>query len=241
MLVSLIKMLSNIGQPVPQFATYPYDGALKDVVSAFEKDFPSEVGLADVVERLRNGGEIVTVTVPESSFYSGQILKPLQFKIPVKAGLLRQTKRVNEAPHCPKIWQLDVTPYGEFGYFGNVSLYDSAGDLKDFAVAVDGKLHQEGTFVRNDALGDLNGPFKGFGLAELFANGGMRIIAGDDSRVDVRGESLLFEYEPGRGGASIMTGLIHMFGDIPTGEHKLMLYVRDTRGNRAFAVTGYKI
>jgi hypothetical protein len=198
-----------------------------DIMSRFAADFSSPL------EGLCKDGEEVRLKEIEGG-YAGQITRPLQqFEIkPSRYNPFGATSYREEAPHPIDIKVFNIHPDERFTYYGNLTLYDDAADLKEFLLAVDRKPYKKGIFT--PSLGLLGG---------LLANNpdtlSMSIGGG---KVEMKSDRLVVECMGDEGnlyGSS--GGGILRFGTLPAGKHELMFYAIDQRGNRSFAVTSYEI
>ena len=223
------------------YITEPDNGELVDIVQAFERDFQNGTtlnGIGDLVEHLCQGNETVTLKrLEDGGGYSVQIARLAQLHdIPgkgLKNRLFGKIDYIREVPHPVDISALSIRHDDEYGYMGSLTFYDSGHDLNDFAIAIDGTVYKEGTFVKRGSMGL---------LGEQLANKQLTFEI-NDQPLDVKAENLFMgcmaDHEGGLWSHS--SSGIGKFGDIPSGNHELTFYVRDKRGSRSFAVTEYNI
>lgn len=137
---------------------------------------------------------------------------------------------IREDAHAIDAYYLEITPDRKDGYYGSLSFSDPAGDLGSFLIAVDGKVHREGIFIKPGTM-DM--------LEALMAR--MEIeVAGVTVEADKMPIECSVDEEGKFLGCHVATG-VRYFGNIPVGKHELMFYTMDKRGNRSFAAVDYDI
>lgn len=215
-----------------------------DILSAFKRDFPTDfsiTNIGNIVEQLVKQQKTETITLKnlyDQNGYSVQITRSLEYMI-VKTGILKnQTKGVLETPHPIEIRRfkidtnpsLTINPTPGRNYNLMLDLYDPAGDLNSFLVAIDGRFYRKGSFIRHP-IDVTDGKTTTTELNFLLCGS---ILKGDEILLRCRADD---DGIYGYSGSGYGT-----FGDIPIGEkHEIMIYTVDDRGNRSFAGTSYKI